>query len=111
MKSIFERLREFWRDTVGAVTITIVSETANAKIVDIIATADADTRAVVTHNFGVAPRECIPEPLLAVERLSEWVVTARTTTNVEVSKSTAVGSGDAANQIRYHIKLPHSETA
>jgi len=94
-----------------ALTITIVSETANAKVVDLISTADADTRALVTHNFGVAPREAIAEMLLAVARLSDWIVTGRTTTNVELSKSTAVGSGNAAAQVRFHIKLPHSETA
>lgn len=98
-----------WRECLAAVSLTVVAESQTCKIVDVVASADADTSATITHNFGVAPREALIENLLnAIAAASDWAVTTRSTTQVVLTKSTAVGSGNAGAQIRVHIKIPHT---
>lgn len=66
----------------------------------VIATADADTTATVPHGFGVTPRKVTITPVLqAPAGLSLWAATTINATNVVLTKSTAVGSGNAGVQV------------
>lgn len=84
----------------------------------VIASADADTNAVITHNMGLSAADLaagrpvvILEPGVAeaaAARLSNWAVTAKDANTVTVNKTNAVGSGAAGIQLRVHISRPHS---
>lgn len=100
-----------------AVTVTPLAQPTNtipratSYIADVKATADADTTATCPHGLGVVPQEVIITPLLqASAGLSLWAVTTIDATNVVLTKSTAVGSGNAANQVRVIAKKPHTLT-
>lgn len=103
---------------VAGTTAPTAAQSANANIVraNVIATADADTTATITHNFGTSAGDLaagrpivILEPLLqASAGLSLWAFTSKTTNTVVCTKSTAVGSGNAGAQIRVHVLRPHS---
>lgn len=88
-------------------------------VADIVATADADTTATVTHNFGLSaadlaagdPRITLT-PLLsqALTALSGWAVTTIATNSLTLTKLTSVGSGNANAQLRVSVQRPHSIT-
>lgn len=111
----------------GAVTVTyehpvtgVVAPTAvQAKqtvVANVIATADADTTAVIVHNMGVSAADLLAgfphvilQPLLqVVAGLSLWAITGRTADNITLTKSTAVGSGNAGAQLRVAVLEPHT---
>lgn len=92
----------------GAVTIANVLDGTTAKIVDVTATADADTQAVITHSFGVAPLTVTLTPMVAAARVSDWIVLSIGTTNVTVGKTTGTTSGDAGVQLRVDLQMPHT---
>lgn len=108
-----------------AVTVTTLFNGVDSFVADVSASADADTTAVVTHGLvtqeankpgrggiagpGVFPFLVIITPLLqAVCALSEWATTGITDVAVTCTKSTAVGSGDAQDQLRVFIAKPNS---
>lgn len=92
-----------------AVTVTTIFDGADSHIVDIIATADADTTATIPHTLGAAPAEVYITPLLqAPAAVSEWAATTIDATNVVLTKGTGAGSGNAGAQLRVVIKRPHS---
>jgi hypothetical protein len=92
----------------GGVLVTTILDGSTTKIVDVTATADADTQAVITHSFGVAPLQVLLEPRDAAARLSLWITLSAGTTNVAVGKSTVAGSGAAPVQLRVHMQMPHT---
>ena len=77
----------------------------------VIAAADADTTATITHNMNLStgelaaglPRVNITELLQVSGGLSAWAVTAITATTVVLTKSVAAGSGNAAAQLVVYI--------
>jgi hypothetical protein len=78
-------------------------------IVDVTASADADTTATIPHLMGVAPLEVTLCPLVqATAALSLWAATSIGATNVVLTKATTAGSGGAAAQVRCIISLPNS---
>lgn len=88
----------------GAVTVTEISRTNDKVVVDIIATADADTIATVAHGLGVVPGGVKITPLLQVAAaISEWAATTIDATNVIVTKGVGVGSGVAGAQVRLEV--------
>ena len=110
-----------------AVSIVTVLDGIDSFVADVIATADADVTATIPHGIvapgtdggkpgrggaigaGVVPTEVYITPLIqAVAALSEWAATSIGAVNVVLEKSTAVGSGDAAEQVRCIIKRPNS---
>lgn len=92
-----------------AVTVTPVLAGVTSHVSDVEATADADTTATVPHGLGVAPSIVILTPLAqAAAALSGWAATTINATNVVCTKSTAVGSGAAGNQVRVTAMRPHS---
>lgn len=83
----------------------------------IIATADGDTAATVTHNWGLSAAALalghpwvILEPLLsqALTALSAWTITTKTLNLVTLTKLASTGSGNASPQLRVHVSRPHS---
>ncbi len=100
-------LTYIWPAT-GAVAPTSVNDTM---IVDVVATADADTTATIPHLMGVAPQDVTITPILsqALAALSAWSLNAVPgTTNVVATKLATAGSGNASAQLRVIIRRPHT---
>lgn len=98
-----------------AVTVTAVTQItgypprATMSIWDIIATADADTTATITHGLKVTPQVVIITPLLqAPAALSLWAATTIDATSVVLTKATTASSGNAGAQVRVTVWAPHS---
>lgn len=87
-----------------AVNITTVLDAQDVHIVDIEATADGDTTATIPHTLGDIPVEVVITGLNTDAQLSLWTTTTINATNVVLTKTTAVGSGGAGNQVRAIIK-------
>jgi len=80
-------------------------------VCEVEATADGDTTIAIPHGLGEAPEIVHIEMLVAAARISNWIVTGRTTTTVTLTKTTTAGSGAAGAQIRAAIMRPHSLSA
>ena len=91
------------------------------KVVNVTATADADTGGDVLHGFvnpntGAALTQAqadliqaIPTNLLqAPAALSLWAVTVKAPTLITLVKATTAGSGNAGAQIQLYIFLPNN---
>ena len=108
--SIF--FKKLWKDTGGAVTVTVVLQgtaTSSMHIADVAATADADTTATIPHALGVVPLDVSLTPLLQVgASLSLWAASTIDATNVIGTKAITAGSGVAGDQVRFIISRPHS---
>lgn len=97
-----------------AVTITPVNTVPAGGLratFDVKASADADTTATIAHGLPAGSDTKIKvtlEPTHAAFYTSTWIVTSRDATNVVLTKSTAVSSGNAANQVRATIEQVHS---
>lgn len=83
----------------------------------IIATADGDTVATVTHNLALtaadltAGRPDISVTQLisqALTALSAWAVTTIAANSIVLTKLTSTGSGNASPQVQVTVKRPHS---
>jgi uncharacterized heparinase superfamily protein len=102
----------------GAVAPTALQAQSQLVRATVIATADGDTDAVITHNLGLSAAELAlgrPDVILtsgyaeaAAARLSDWVVTALAANTVTVTKTTAGGSGAAGIQLHVTVLRPHS---
>jgi len=93
----------------GAATGSTVLDSRLMKIVDLTATADADTEVTVTHSFGQqTPILTLVDRRHAVARVSEWLADSVTSTNVHWSKVSATTSSDAGVQARVLIWIPHT---
>ena len=87
-----------------AVNITTVHAGRNQHVVDIEATADGDLVAVITHLLGTTPLDITITGLNTDAQLSLWVATTINSSVVVVTKTTAVGSGGAGNQVRVIVR-------
>lgn len=103
----------------GTAPTALQASNAQSVVADVIATADADTTATITHNFGLSAAELasgdprvILTPLIsqALTALSAWAVTAIATNSITLTKLTSVGSGNASAQLRVSVQRPHSIT-
>lgn len=102
----------------GASAPTAAQAKAQRVKASVIASADGDTDAVITHNLGLSAAELTagsPDILLepgiaepAACRLSNWMVTAFDANTCTVTKTTAGGSGAAGIQLKVIIQRPHS---
>lgn len=84
----------------------------------IVASADGDVAATVTHNWGLSTASLalghpwvILEPLLsqALTALSSWIVATKTLNVITLTKLASTGSGNAGAQLRVHILKPNSQ--
>lgn len=92
-----------------AVTVTQVGFGQSERIWEVIATADADTTAVVPHGFADAHIRYSIVPIeQATAGLSLWAVTGVSNVAVTLTKSVAVGSGSANPQLRVFVEDCHS---
>ena len=100
-----------------AFSSTVVFQGSQLAIFNIIASADADTGGTVNHGLTlpggvalpVAPMVPIITPLLqASAGLSLWAVTGKTATQITLTKSTAVGSGNAGAQLLLVVLAPNT---
>lgn len=96
-----------------AVTVTAASpQGTNLKKWNLTATADADTvTPSIPHGFGSIPFAVWVVPILGAGQLSNWAATTIDATNIVATKTTAVGSGNAAAQATLYAALPHSIVA
>lgn len=101
----------------GAVAPTAAQAAAVSMVsANVIATADADTTAVITHNMALTAAELAAGfplvtilPLLqAVGALSEWAMTAKDANTCTFTKGTGAGSGNAGAQLRVVVQRPHT---
>jgi len=83
----------------------------------IVATADADTAATVTHNWGLSTASLAlghpwvilePSLSLALTALPQWTITTKTLNVVTLTKLASTGSGSATPQLVVHILKPSS---
>lgn len=104
--------------TVGPTTAQI-GNIVNKVSANIIADADADVAATVTHNLGSNAAQLalgnpmvILEPLLsqALTALSMWTITTKTAVVITLTKLASAGSGNAAPQLRVHVLRPSSNS-
>jgi len=92
-----------------AVSITNVLVRPDTLVIDVTATADADTTTgLVPHGMGAAPAIALVTPLLSAARVSDWIVETLDATNIELTKTTGAGSGAAGAQVRVTVLRPHS---
>ncbi|MGH2669758.1 MAG: hypothetical protein ACRDH5_11700 [bacterium] len=91
-----------------AVNLTTVFAGTDTRIVDVEATADADTTATIPHGLGATPQEFLISWLLAAAAISLWRATTVDATNVVLTKATTAGSGAAGVQCRMVARRPHS---
>lgn len=117
-----------------AVTITDITPTGarQTKVYTVIADADSDTTATITHPFATdnpamvarslktgisdaATAQAILKvdvlPLLGAANTSAWTVAFTDKDTLTLTKGTEAGSGAAGAQIRVRVELPHSLTA
>lgn len=122
------RLRELLLSELGAVTVTyeypVAGVTAptqaqeallSAVLANVIATADADTTATITHNMQLTAAQLAAgqpwvtlEPLLAAAQISLWFVSSKTANTVVLTKATTAGSGNAGAQVRAIVQRPNT---
>lgn len=74
---------------------------------DVEATADADTTATVTHNFGTTLVFAWLVPLAVVYYTSQWIISSITANTVVLTKGIGGGSGAVGNQVRCYV-LPYA---
>lgn len=95
-----------------AVSVTNILAGTNTFIADVIATADGDTTATVTHGLsaGGTPKEVQATKILSNALAAEpgWSWAAPGATTVVGTKLATVGSGNAAAQQRVTVRTPHS---
>jgi len=108
MRQLLRRIGAILRDQRGAVTLTTVFAGTDSRIVDVEATADADTTATIPHSLGAVPQEATITWLLAAAAISLWRATTIDGTNVVLTKATTAGSGAAGVQCRMIVKRPHT---
>ena|SRR5208283_1106925 len=86
-------------------------------IASIVASADGDTTATITHNFGLTTAQIsalfplinlVPTLSQALSALSAWAVTSITTNTVVVTKLASTGSGNAGAQLTVQLRRPHT---
>lgn len=95
--------------------VTVVADAVNAtqpniKKWTIQATADADVAAVIPHGFASIPQLVFFTALQPEFYLSAPLIGVVDATNINVTMSNAVGSGDAAPQIQVVAFTPHTRT-
>lgn len=93
-----------------AVTVTAILAGSNTYIADVVATADGDTTATITHGLASSPKEISMCQLIsqALTALSAWAFSAPGATTSTGTKLASTGSGNASAQVRVNIKTPHS---
>ncbi len=91
-----------------SVSLSTVSTSAVKKVVDVTATADADTAAVIPHGMASTPKEVTLTALLDVAITARWFVASIDGTNVNLTKTNVASSSNASPQLRVVIGLPHS---
>jgi len=91
-----------------AVTITTVLAAPQMNISDIIATADADVTATITHGLGGIPADVTGTDLIsfALTALPAWALTSRLAATLVWTKLTSAGSGNAGAQLRSVARYP-----
>jgi len=102
---------------VAGTTPPVAAQAANENAIvgTVTATLDADTTAVITHNWGLSAAQLAAgQPFVrlvgtgATEILSGWYVSAVATNTVTLTKATTAGSGAAGAQLTFTIDRPHS---
>lgn len=96
----------------AAVSVTTILAGTNTFIGDVIATADADVAATITHglSLGGTPLEVTATKLISFALAAEpgWSWAAPGATTCVGTKLATAGSGNAGAQQRVTIKTPHT---
>lgn len=74
----------------------------DTKIWDVTATADADSTISIPHGLAFVPEIVVVTWLTAAARVSQWLYTVDAT-NLNLFKTTGVGSGAAQAQVRVMV--------
>lgn len=88
-----------------ATTATAVAsfDGVNLKAWDLVATADSDTTFTITHGLGFTPDEFWLSPFNTVCYVGQYAITTVNSTQVVVTKNTAVGSGSGVAACRIYV--------
>ena len=101
----------------GVTAPTIATGLADKVRADVIASADGDVAATITHNMAISAADLLlgkPEvyltPILsqALTALPMWAATSILTNTVVLTKLASVGSGNAAAQLRVYVSRPNT---
>jgi hypothetical protein len=113
--AIFGTVTVTYTCPVQGVTAPTAAEAKSEVRGNVIATSDADTTAVITHNFGLTTAQLaagLPEvtliPLHTDFYLSTWTVAYTDGDTVTLTKGTAGSSGGANAQCGFIVRRPHS---
>jgi len=92
----------------GAVSTATVRRTGDVFVFDVTATADADTvTASIPHGMGVIPDVKLTKLIApGATVVHAWAATTIDATNIILTKTTAVGSGNAGAQVRAYVERP-----
>lgn len=103
----------------GLVPPVAITQAKDFVTANVIADADGDLAATITHNLGISVADLAAGlPVVTLEplqtagtteaRLADWIVTSKTANTVVLGKTNAGGSGAAAPTLRVHVQRPHS---
>lgn len=100
---------------VAGTTPPTAAQVADEVTARVVATADADTTAVITHNMGLTAADLaagrptvVLTPLIAAASLSLWTAAYTDGNTITLTKATTAGSGNAGAQLRVDVKRPHT---
>lgn len=95
-----------------AVSVTTILGGTNTFIGDVIATADGDVAATITHGLsaGGTPLEIQICKILSVALAADpgWSAAAPGATTAVLTKLATAGSGNGAAQLRVTVRTPHT---
>ena len=94
-----------------AVTVSPVYAGTYSKTWNVIAGADADTAATISHGFVSAPLLVGIIPLLAIAYTSQWIVSTVNASVIILGKTSAGTSSSSSAQLQVKAELPHSFVA
>ena len=91
-----------------AVSTTDIRRSADEYVFTVTATADADTvTASIPHGMGVIPEVQLTKLIApGATVVHAWAVTTLDVINLVLTKTTAVGSGNAGAQLRVTVRRP-----
>ena len=93
-----------------AVTVSQVGSGNYTKTWNVIASADGDTAATITHGFASTPAQVFLVPLLAVAYTAQWIVSTVNASQVILGKTSAGTSSNASAQLQVIVEIPYSMT-
>jgi hypothetical protein len=94
-----------------AVTVAAVYAGTYSKTWNVIAGADGDTSATISHGFAAVPQLIGLVPLLPIAYTAQWVLSTVNASVIILGKTSAGTSSSTSAQLLVKAELPHSFVA